>query len=214
MISNLLSPYIFNTSECILYILERAVENNLFETKEFVPGKVWKTGTFLKFLEGDGMDFKTMKSIIRKIVDMGYAIYTWGLFGVGGGLRNGLKRDNINDDDGVVKLSGEIGKTTLPGPFKVLRSAEALANKKTIVFATEPGENAMVLYFDGNNIYKPFGPGQDDDFATIKNRIREQAKTMPKNLNTTHGAPASDLIIAKRIELIKKYAPNRDTTKY
>ena len=209
--------------ECVLYVLNVAVENGLYEER-VINGKTWKFGTYLKFIEGDGMDFLTMKNIIRKLLDLGFAPYGWGLFGVGGGLRNGLKRDNTGakyalcsagfENTGVVKLSGDIGKTTLPGPFKVLRTKEALENKQTIVNISEKGENAMVIYFDGTNINKPFGPGQDDDFTTIKNRIREQHKNMPLNLNTTHGAPASDIVLNNRIALIKKYAPTRDISNY
>lgn len=209
--------------ECVLYVLDIAVANGLYEEK-VINGKTWKFGTFLKFIEGDGMDFTTMKSIIRVLLDKGFAPYGWGLFGVGGGLRNGLKRDNTSakyalcsmgiNDTGVVKLSGTIGKTTLPGPFKVLRSLEALENKQTVVHISENGENAMVVYYDGSNIYKPFSIGQDDDFITIKNRIREQVKTMPLNLNTSHGAPASDKVLNDRIRLIKKYAPSKDISNY
>jgi len=209
--------------ECVLFVLEQAVANGLYEEK-VINGKTWKFATYLKFIEGDGMDFLTMKSIIRVLLDKGFAPYGWGLFGVGGGLRNFLKRDNLSakyalcavghNDTGVVKLSGTIGKTTLPGPFKVLRTPEALANKETIVHISEPGESALVVFYDGNNIYKPFGIGQDDDFVQIKNRIREQSKTMPLNLNTSHGAPASKTILNNRIALIKKYAPGRDITKY
>jgi len=209
--------------DCVLYLCDLAVENGLYEER-VINGKTWKFGTFLKFIEGDGMDFKTMWQIIEALMKRGYAPYGWGLFGVGGGLRNFLKRDNFgakyalsakgNNNIPVVKLSETIGKTTLPGPHKVLRSAEALANKKTIVFESEPGEDAMVLYFNGLNIYKPFGVGQDDDFIQIKNRIRTQFPSMPLNLDTTHGAPASDAILATRIELIKKYAPSKNIANY
>jgi len=209
--------------DCVLYLCDLAVENGLYEER-VINGKTWKFGTFLKFIEGDGMDFKTMWQIIEALMKRGYAPYGWGLFGVGGGLRNFLKRDNFgakyalsakgNNNIPVVKLSETIGKTTLPGPHKVLRSAEALANKKTIVFESEPGEDAMVLYFNGLNIYKPFGVGQDDDFIQIKNRIRTQFPSMALDLDTTRGAPASDAILATRIELIKKYAPSKNIANY
>jgi nicotinamide phosphoribosyltransferase len=209
--------------DCVLYLCDLAVENGLYEER-VINGKTWKFGTTLKFIEGDGMDFKTMWDIIVALMKRGYAPYGWGLFGVGGGLRNFLKRDNFGakyalsargeEEIPVVKLSETIGKTTLPGPHKVLRSVEALEAKKTIVFEKEPGEDAMVLYFNGLNIYKPFGPGQDDDFIVIKNRIRSQFPSMPHNLDTPHGAPASDAVLASRIELIKKYAPSKNIANY
>lgn len=207
----------------VLFVLNIAVENGLFEEKE-ICGKKWKFGTYLKFIEGDGMTFKAMWDIILVLLEKGFAPFGWGLFGVGGGLRNNLKRDNLSakyalcamglDFEGVVKLSEIAAKTTLAGPFKVLRTPEAIAAKKTIVHVSESGTDAMVEYFNGLNIWKPFGPGQDDNFLVIKARIKEQMNTMPKNLNTTHGAPASDKIIQMRLDLIKKYAPEKDLSQF
>jgi len=209
--------------EEILFILNAAVANGLYEEK-VINGKTWKFGTFLRFIEGDGMTFEVMWNIIIALMEKGFAPFGWGLFGTGGGLRNDLKRDNLSakyalcamgdDLEGVVKLSATIGKTTLPGPFKLLRTPEALAAKKTIVNISEPGVDARVEYFNGTNIWKPFGIGQDDDFLVVKARIKEQMLAMPKNLNTTHGAPASDKVLADRIALIKKYSPERDLSKY
>lgn len=212
-----------NAMEQVLFVCRTAVENGLYEERT-INGKKWKFGTFLKFIEGDGMDFKTMKEIIYALMKDGFAPYGWGLFGVGGGLRNLLKRDNTgakyalcamgNDNTGVVKLSETIGKTTLPGPFKVLRSKEALQSKKTVVFASEEGVDTHVEYFNGLRLHKPFGIGQDDDFNIIKARIRQQMKDMPENLDTKHGAPASDAVLQERIRLIKKYAPSKDISNY
>lgn len=204
--------------DCVMYVANIAIENGLYEER-IINGKKWKFSTYLKFIEGDGMDFVTMKKIIKYLIENGFAPYGWGLFGVGGGLRNNIKRDNTGakyalcsigkDNTGVMKLSGDLGKMTLPGPFKVLRSQSALDNKKTIVNINEDGNNALVVYYDGTNIYKPFGPGQDDDFITIQKRIREQIKIMPKNLDCENKVPASDMVISQRNLLIKKYAPNK-----
>lgn len=212
--------------DTILFIIETAIEAGLYEER-IINGKAWKFGTFLKFIEGDGMDFKTMWDICVELMKRGYAPYGWGLFGVGGGLRNFLKRDDLsakyalcamgNEDTGVVKLSETIGKTTLPGPFKVLRTPEALAAKRTIVHESEDGVNALILYFNGLNIWKPFGPGQDDNFIVVKDRIKFQMNPkngMPLNLDTTHGAPASEKVLLARVALIKKYAPEKDINKY
>lgn len=204
--------------ECVMYVCDIATANGLYEERE-INGKKWKFSTYLKFIEGDGMDFATMKNIINELIKKGYAPYGWGLFGIGGGLRNNIKRDNTgakyalcsigSDDTGVIKLSENTAKMTLPGPFKLLRDEQSMNNNTTIVHESEEGENAMVVYYDGSNIYKPFGPGQDDDFNTIKNRIKQQMLSMPKDNKRNGGAPASDIIINKRNELIKKYAPSK-----
>lgn len=202
----------------VLWMCNLAVKHGLFYEIE-IDGKKWKCGTWLRFIEGDGMTFEMMDKIIDALIDEGFVFWEWGLFGQGGGQRNGIKRDNTStkfalcakglDDKPVVKLSEHIGKTTLPGPFKVLRTPEALAAKKTVVHISEPGESALVLYYDGTNLDKPFGPGQYDNFLDIKNRVRENFDKMPLNLETEHGAPASDLIVQMRLDLVRKYAPEK-----
>jgi hypothetical protein len=211
--------------EEVLFTIETAINAGLYTTKE-INGKTWYFSTTLKFIEADGMSFKQMKIIINTLIDKGYAFYSWGLFGVGGGLRDNIKRDHLsakyalcskgNDNEGVVKFSDTFGKTTLPGSFKILRTPEALSECKTIIFEYETGENSMVEYFNGINIYKPFGSGQDDNFLTIKARLDEQFKTMPKTLktDTNHNFPASDLIIEKRRELLIKNAPSKNIENY
>ena len=214
-----------NAEEQVLWLCRLAVRNGLFTTK-VINGVEWKFGTTLKVLEGDGMDYATMWNIIEAMMEEGFAPFGWGvLFGVGGGLRNGLKRDNLSakyalsakgaDKQGCVKFSDTLAKTTLPGPFKVLRNKIALQNKQTIVFDTEGGEDAMVVYFDGSNIYKPFGEGMDDNFLDVRSRIREEMKTMPLDLTRGDNRyPASDAILDKRIELLQKYAPKKNINNY
>jgi nicotinamide phosphoribosyltransferase len=177
--------------EQVLWLCKFAKYHKLYETKT-INGVDWYFGTTLKFIEGDGMTYETMWKIIERLEYEGFAPYGWGLFGVGGGLRNELKRDNLsakyalcakgNDREGVVKFSDTLGKTTLPGPFKVLRHPHALEAKQTVVFEDEMGENEMVTYFDGSQICNPFGEGMDDNFLDIRNRIRSQWDSMPLNL--------------------------------
>lgn len=210
----------YTTLDQIIEICDISVEAGLYTEMTTKTG-TWKCGTLLHFLDGDGKSFEDILAEIDALIDRGYAFYTWGLFGQGGGLRNDLKRDNLSakyalasvgaNDRPVVKFSETIGKGTLCGPFKLLRTPEALASKKTIIFDREEGADAMVVYFDGTQIYKPFGDGQDDDFLTTKNRIHTQMKTMPLSLETpeNHNYPASDEIFRVKQELLIKYAPNK-----
>lgn len=210
----------YTTLDQLIEICELSVENGL-STEMTTKTGTWKCGTLLHFLDGDGKSCEDILDEIDVLIEKGYAFYTWGLFGQGGGLRNSLKRDNLSakyalssvgaDDRPVVKFSETLGKGTLPGPFKLLRSPEALASKKTICFEHEDGEDSMVTYFDGTNIYKPFGEGQDDDFLVIKSNIKTQMASMPLSLGTeeNHNYPASDEIMAKKQELLIEYAPNK-----
>jgi len=204
-----------NPLEQVIWMCRLAVKHGLFTTQT-IGGKEWKFATSLHFIEGDGMTFDSMKEIIDALIEEGFMPYSWGIFGVGGGLRNSLKRDNLsakyalcavgNEDKGVVKY-GEVGKTTLQGPFKVLRSQKALQSCETIVKPEEEGDDAMIEYFNGARITKPYGIGQDDDFLTIKARIVEEFDSMPLTLQTEENGnyPASKTILEGRIELLDKY---------
>jgi len=203
----------------VLEICNLAHENGLSDIMETSTG-TWKTGTYLKFLDGDGEKFEGMFDIIDELIANRYAFYTWGLFGMGGTLRNN-KRDDLSakfalsavgaDDRGVVKFSETIGKGTLPGPFKLLRDPKSIKECKTIVFAHEDGDDNLVPYFDGNNIWEPFGVGQSDTFLEIKNRIKEQMRTMPLTLETpeNHNFPCSDAVMDLKKALLIEYAPNK-----
>ncbi len=204
----------------VIEICDMAVENDLYETMTTKTG-TWKTGTLFRFLDGDGETFGGMFEIIDALIAKGYAFYTWGLVGMGGNFRNNLKRDNLSakyalsavgkNNRGVVKFSESLGKGTLAGAHKVLRSEEALRNKRTIVFETEEGEDARVEYFNGLNIWKPFGIGQDDDFLITKKRIKEQMASMPLTLESEENKnyPASEAVLKLKQELLIKYAPSK-----
>lgn len=215
----------YTTKDQVLEICDVATEAFLFEKKRTKSGE-WKFGTTFHFIDGDGKDFDDILDIIDALIARGYGFYSWGLFGVGGNLRNHLKRDNLSakyalcsvgaHNRPVVKFSETVGKTTLPGNFKLLRTPEALAERKTVVFMNEEGTNALVEYFNGGRINKPFGIGQDDDFLVIKARIKEQLKSMPQSLETpdNNNYPASDLIVLKRKEILHQYAPTKETVNY
>jgi len=211
-------------NEQVLWLCKIAHKHGL-STIETILKKEWRFGTGLKFIEGDGMTFAKMKEINEDLLLHGFPPFAWGLYGVGGGLRK-INRDDLSakyalcaigkDLQPVCKFSDTLGKTTLPGPFKVLRSKEALESKKTIVFPYEEGEDAMVDFFNGSDIWEPFKEGYDDDFNMIKSRITEQMDTMPLTLTTedNHNYPASDEVKRVRIELLKKYAPKKLAQNY
>ncbi|MEO6301623.1 MAG: hypothetical protein ABIP51_00495 [Bacteroidia bacterium] len=190
-------------------------------------GKEWRFGTYLKVLEGDSMKWKSMKELNSAMMAQGFPPFGWGVpYGVGGGLRNEISRDNLSakyalcavgpELEGVCKFSETLEKATLPGPFKILRTPEALKNKKTIAHISEEGETAMVIYFDGSHIWEPFREGYESNFNVIQERIKQQMKDMPKSLSTdsNHSVPATDLVKENRIALLKKYAPKKLAQNY
>jgi nicotinic acid phosphoribosyltransferase len=207
--------------EQVLWMCRLAMKNGLYTERAIVDAhgntRHWKFGTFLKFIEGDSMTFEVQKAIMKAMMAEGFAPYGWGLFGVGGGLRNNLKRDNLSakyainavgkNDIGVIKTSEVVEKSSLPGPLKVLRTQEAIQNGETITFLNSPGENAMVSYYDGSNIWEPFGPGMEDTFLKAKARLNEQWGKMPKDL--ANRFPATTEVLDERDRLLAKYSPNK-----
>lgn len=199
----------------LLFVCDTAKEYGLFREIE-INGKTWYGGTLLRFIEGDGMKWETMKKINDILLANNYLVWEWGLYGMGGGMRNALSRDNSSmkyalcavgeELRPVVKFSETAGKSTLPGPFKLLRSKEALESGITIVGINEVGEDARVIYYDGLNP-QFFGDVMFEDNRDYKKRIRQQMDFMPKRLK--NDIPASEFILNKRLELLAKYAPEK-----
>ncbi len=215
-----------NPNEQVLWLCKFAHKHGL-STVEKILNKEWRFGTTLKMFEGDGMTFSKMKEINEELMAHGFPPFAWGApYGQGGGVRNDLKRDNLSAKYAlcavgeelrpVCKFSETIEKTTLPGPLKVLRSKEALESKRTIVFMNEPGEDALIPYFDGSIKEEPFREGYGATFQEIRDRITEQFSSMPKTLTTeeNHNYPISEAVHEKRIQLLKQYAPKKLAQNY
>ena len=215
-----------NPNEQVLWMCKLAHKNGL-STVETILNKTWRFGTTLKFFEGDGMTFPKMKEINAELMEYGFPPFAWGVpYGQGGGVRNDLKRDNLSAKYAlcavgknlrpVCKFSETIEKTTLPGPLKLLRSDKALAYKQTIAFTHEDGADAMVTYYDGSEIWKPFREGFGFNFQEVQKRIIDQMATMPKSLTTkqNNNYPITEAVHKKRIELLQKYAPKKLVQNY
>jgi nicotinic acid phosphoribosyltransferase len=164
------------------------------------------------------MVWSQMKEINKILLEHNYLVWEWGLYGMGGGMRNALARDNssskyalcaVGESRPVVKFSETPGKSTLPGPFKLLRSKEALENGITIVGLNEDGEDSRVVYYDGLK-KQFFGDTMFEDNRDYKKRIREQMAIMPKRLK--NDIPASEHILNTRIDLLRQYAPDKVET--
>ena len=194
----------------VLFVLNTAVANGLY-----TESNGYKYPTTLKAIEGDAMTWVQMRAIFDKVKELGFAPHAWVVFCVGGGLRNTIKRDNLsakyalcargNDNDGVIKIAIE-GKETLPGPMMVRRDSESLEKRETIAHVDEPGETALVEFFNGARLEKPFGVGMDDDFWVIKARIQADFDVMPKNLRRPKtDFPATNRVMNKKRELVAKH---------
>jgi nicotinamide phosphoribosyltransferase len=214
-----------NAVEQITWLCRLALKHGLYETVT-IDGVEWRSGTCFRFIEGNGLSWQEIFDIIDALIEMGCVPHMWGLFGMGGHKRNSLARDNSSakyalcsvgeENRGVCKFSEELGKTTLPGPFKLRRDYESLLNRQTIAFYDEEGTDARIVYYDGRNIWKPFGPGMDFLFQEKQSLIRKQLQKMPKTLSTAENLnfPITDKLREARRELLRKNAPKKLAKNY
>lgn len=214
-----------NAVEQITWLCRLALKHGLYTTV-VIDGVEWRAGTCLRFIEGNGLSWQEIEDINQALIEQGFIPHMWGLYGMGGHKRNALARDNTStkyalcavgkEDRGVCKFSEEIGKTTLPGPFKLRRDRDSLLKKQTTAFAHEPGDDARILYFDGTNPWEPFGPGFDFTFQEKQQRIRLEMATMPLSLATEENLnfPITDELREARRAILKANAPKKLAKNY
>lgn len=214
-----------NAVEQITWLCRLALKHGLYE-KVMIDGVEWRSGTCFRFIEGNGLSWQEIFDLNQALIDMGCVPHMWGLYGMGGHKRNSLARDNTSakyalcavgsENHGVCKFSEEIGKTTLPGPFILRRDPESISKKETIAFPEEEGTDARVLYYDGTNIWKPFGPGMDFTFQEKVKRIREELNKMPLSMSTSENLnfPITTAVRNARRDLLRKNAPKKLAKNY
>jgi nicotinic acid phosphoribosyltransferase len=193
--------------EQLLWTLEQLALNGLiqgeYRVDSFGERKLWKSPMHCKLILADGLTMADMLDIVDVLTVNGYEFHKTIVFGSGGGLRNLLKRDNLSSkfamgakgehNDPVCKFSEDSGKVTLPGPLKLLRNKEAILSNRTVVHEDEDGDSILETFYDGSDIWNPFGAPMNDseDFPTIKARIRQQMTIMPLKLHETERYPIS-----------------------
>lgn len=186
----------------IVWTIEQAIANGLYEKRD--NGYIYPTT--LKIIEGDGMTFETMSKIYSLLKEMKYAPHAWVIFGVGGGLRNNITRDDLsakyalcavgNSYRPVVKRSETAGKTTLPR-CKVIRENQSI----TLVSLQEPGTDIHETYYYSNRnhttIYKT------PSFGDIQQRI-----LLGFPLDRIDGGGISNTLLQERNSILERYINN------
>lgn len=201
-----------DSQEMVLGTLKRAADAGLMDTVQSVDGPKLASTT-LRFIVGNGEDFQSVKDITEACLKHGFLPWRCGVFGIGGHLRNNINRDHmstkfalceVGEDNTwrpVIKLSEELGKTTLPAACHTVRDEEALRTGVTIAYPNEGRKSAFVDYYCGFSVISDdlFGSGFTDDFMTIEARVIKDFDTMPK----TGGK------ITGRVESMKKLLMNK-----
>lgn len=191
---------------------KKAVALGLYTEKPGSDGKMYKFGTFARMIQGDSMDYYQMDYIDRKMIQEGFSPHGWYVYGLGGYRVRSINRDltstkfalcSVGENDRpVIKLSMTEGKRTRP-VCKVVRNLESLKTGKTVVSTSEPGEDILVNYFNGEK-NSPFGPGFSEDFNTIRERTNAQFESMP-----LQGGKMSDKLLEISNNIIKEIRNER-----
>lgn len=214
-----------NAVEQITWLVRLALKHGFYNTVT-IDGVEWRVGTTFRFIEGNGLSWAEICELNEALIEMGCIPHTWGMYGMGGHKRNAIARDNTSSKyalcavgenyRGVCKFSEELGKTTLPGPFKLRRDRDSLVTRKTMAHFTEDGDDARVIFFDGRNIWKPYGPGYDFTFQEKQARMREQMSFMPLTLATEENLnfPITDTLRELRRQILKANAPKKLAKNY
>lgn len=194
--------------DMVVGTLQRAKNAGLMDEHLCADGTTRYTSTTLRYIVGNGESFDTVMQITETCLNAGFLPWRCGIYGVGGHLRNNINRDHMstkfalcsvgNNSRPVIKLSNSPGKQTLP-ESKVLRDEFSLTSGVTLTLPTEPGDDSLVLYYDGS-LDEPFGSGFTDDFSVCENRVIKDFDEMPKTAGRK-----SDLLQAEVEFLISEY---------
>ena len=131
------------------------------------------------------MDFETINTIYDELIKMQCLPWHWGLFGIGGFLRNSITRDCLSTKYAlcsvgesrrpVIKFSNTPGKETLPNVI-VSRFKDNLQSGETIRYSRE------TRFLDAmQNIFWNGCEGANDNFKVIQNRVLKTFCEMPKS---------------------------------
>ncbi len=145
---------------CVRYVLKVCEYRNLY-TKD--PDTGLKMATRLRWLQGDSVTWVTMVEIVEAVLAAGWSPFASGAFGIGGSLRNSIKRDHAgtsmklcavgNGNRPTVKRSENPAKSSTPSVIQVVDNCGD-SDRHTVHSATENviGENLLKVWFDGRNV--------------------------------------------------------------
>jgi len=160
-----------------------------------VGGKNFKLFKNVGVIQGDGIDYEVVSSILDAVLDAGFSAANVA-FGMGGGLLQKVNRDTmsfatklsyIQYADGKERLvmkapNTDSEKWSLPGKLMVLRNSVILDHPK--VYPEDAGkvrekagdENVMVTVYNHGKINQEY---MDETFDVIRRRVELQWKQIP-----------------------------------
>jgi nicotinamide phosphoribosyltransferase len=143
--------------ENILFIVEEAMAAGLYRLDN--QGKPCATN--LRFIQGDSMNYEKIVNVINTLKNRLHVNPTqWGIFGVGGYLRNTPNRDTLSsafklaaygqNNKPSVKLSDTLAKVSVPGPNVITRPTGMASSTVHFKGRGYDNLNSLVTFYDGS----------------------------------------------------------------
>lgn len=141
---------------------------------------------FLRLLQGDGMNYHTVKSLIRALIDNSWSLDNIACFGMGGKLLQGVDRDTMKF---AFKCSAvyyddqwhEVFKDPITDPGKASKKGLLTVHYDNGEFKTKSslnpergkfGNRLVPMFLDGKVLYQ-------EDLDTIRKRVRQTDYAIP-----------------------------------
>lgn len=198
-----------NYLENVLFIVEEALKAGLYKFDE----QDREIAATLRFIQGDSMNYEKMCNVFTALDEqLGVNPTAWGIFGVGGWLRNTPNRDILSsayklsaygkECEPVVKLSDTLAKVSVPGPNIVERPT--YTSKSTVrfdpyhKFGINNTANSLVTFYDGTaKGIDAFRSPCYESFDTVRERVLlgfDSHAGMPADFGSVDNSPLSRTI--------------------
>ena len=189
--------------EEVRFTLDEAVKEKLHRDVVTRDGKILKGMTIFRPLQANGMSFKEMMDIDRRLLEAGYSPAECVNYGVGGFLHDAISRSNMSAAQKLAEVGkgkrkrpvmkspiGEPVKESIPGAIKLIREENSKA--PTVRRLDEEGKDAYITWYDGINGH---GIEYKEDFSKVQQRV----------LNEFDKYQKPDDIFSKGIHELKKH---------
>jgi len=142
-------------------------------------------------LQGDGINLKALKEILKKVQEAGYSAENV-TFGMGAGLLQKVNRDTMSfatklsyivydngEERDVMKCpTTDTGKRSLPGVLEVRVDANGIPVVYPKNPSTKPADNLLKVVYNRRPV-----PGVFEDFTTVRNRVQAEWSQRPAKAN-------------------------------
>lgn len=209
--------------ENILFVVEQAIKHDLYKMDE----QNKPVATTLRFIQGDSMTWDKIQKAFTALEQKGVNPTQWGIFGIGGWLRNTPNRDTLSsayklcaagkDTHPTIKLSDTLAKVSVPGPNVVIRPTSPYDIVGPTVYLQseiKDGGDAfhndnLQLFYDGSmrNI-EAFGNYCLEDFNDHRNRVINEFDKyayVAHDRGTPTNSPLSREILKLQRDTMRRY---------